>query len=60
MHELEQVKLGSNTFAEGAIELILRHALGCLRLCRNLCYGSLVDACREYYCAMSTMYCNLQ
>lgn len=47
MHELELVKLGVNTFDEGAIELILRNAQGNLRLCRNLCYGSLVEACRE-------------
>lgn len=45
--ELEIVKLGINTFDEGAIEVILRNAQGNLRLCRNLCYGSLVEACRE-------------
>ena len=41
------VKLGINTFDEGAIELILRNAQGNLRFCRNLCYGSLVESCRE-------------
>ena len=45
--ELESVKLGVNTFDSAAIELIIRSAQGNLRLCRNLCYGSLVEACRE-------------
>ncbi|AJQ96203.1 type II secretory pathway, component ExeA (predicted ATPase) [Gynuella sunshinyii YC6258] len=45
--ELEIVKLGINTFDERAIEIILRHAQGNLRLCCHLCYGSLVEACRE-------------
>lgn len=45
--ELEAVKLGINTFDTGAVELIIRSAQGNLRLCRNLCYGSLVEACRE-------------
>ncbi len=47
VRELEAVKLGINTFDEGAIEVILRNAQGNLRLCRNLCYGSLIEACRE-------------
>lgn len=45
--ELEAVKLGINTFDDSAIELIIRNAQGNLRLCRNLCYGSLIEACRE-------------
>jgi MSHA biogenesis protein MshM len=45
--ELESVRMGINTFAEGAMELIIRSARGNLRLCRNLCYGSLIDAARE-------------
>lgn len=45
--ELEAVKLGINTFDGGAVELILRNAQGNLRLCRNLCYGSLIEACRD-------------
>jgi MSHA biogenesis protein MshM len=45
--ELEAVKMGINTFNESAIELIIRSAQGNLRLCRNLCYGSLIEACRE-------------
>lgn len=45
--ELEAVRLGVNTFDAAAIELIIRSAQGNLRLCRNLCFGSLVEACRE-------------
>lgn len=47
IRELEAVRLGANTFDDGALELILRCAQGNLRLCRNLCYGSLVQACRH-------------
>ncbi len=46
-NELDAVRMGANTFDEGATELILRSVQGNLRLCRNLCYGSLVEACRE-------------
>jgi len=45
--ELEAVRMGANTFDDAAIELIIRSAQGNLRLCRNLCYGSLIEACRE-------------
>ncbi len=45
--ELEAVRMGANTFDEAASELIIRSAQGNLRLCRNLCYGSLIEACRE-------------
>ena len=45
--ELEAVRMGINTFNEGAMELIIRSAQGNLRLCRNLCYASLIDACRD-------------
>jgi type II secretory pathway predicted ATPase ExeA len=45
--ELTAVKLGANTFDDSAAELILRSVQGNLRLCRNLCYCSLVEACRE-------------
>jgi type II secretory pathway predicted ATPase ExeA len=45
--ELEAVRMGINTFDTAAIELILRSAQGNLRLCRNLCYGSLIEAARE-------------
>lgn len=45
--ELEAARMGINTFDEAAMELIIRSAQGNLRLCRNLCYGSLIEACRE-------------
>ncbi len=45
--ELDAVTMGANTFDTPAIELIIRWVHGNLRLCRNLCYGSLVEACRE-------------
>lgn len=45
--ELEAVRMGINTFDPAATELIVRSAQGNLRLCRNLCYGSLIEACRE-------------
>jgi type II secretory pathway predicted ATPase ExeA len=45
--ELESARMGINTFDPAAIELILRSAQGDLRLCRNLCYGSLIEAARE-------------
>lgn len=47
LNELEQVRLGVNTFDNGATELIIRSSEGNLRLCRNLCYASLIDACME-------------
>ena len=45
--ELEAVRLGANTFDEAATELIIRSAQGNLRLCRNLCYASLIETCWE-------------
>ncbi|MEJ2045954.1 MAG: hypothetical protein P8X89_22075 [Reinekea sp.] len=56
--ELEIVKLGINTFDEGAIEVILCNAQGNLRLCRNLCYSSLVEACRENKMAVTIQHVN--
>ncbi|MCO4321240.1 hypothetical protein [Aliidiomarina quisquiliarum] len=47
VRELEAARLGLNTFNEAAMELIIRSAQGNLRLCRNLCYGSLIEAARE-------------
>lgn len=47
LSELEAVRLGINTFDDSAVELILRSVQGNLRLCRNLAYASLVDACRQ-------------
>jgi MSHA biogenesis protein MshM len=45
--ELEAVRLGANTYDSAATELITRSAQGNLRLCRNLCYGSLIETCLE-------------
>ena len=45
--ELENAKMGINTFEEGAMQLIVRSSEGNLRLCRNLCLGSLIEAARE-------------
>lgn len=56
--ELEAVKLGINTFDEGAIELIVRNAGGTLRLCRNLCYGSLIETCIDKKRAVSIKHVN--
>lgn len=45
--ELEKAKMGINTFDEGAMALIIRSVQGNLRLCRNLCLASLIEAARE-------------
>lgn len=45
--ELETAKMGINTFDEAAMALIIRSSEGNLRLCRNLCLGSLIEAARE-------------
>lgn len=45
--ELESAKMGINSFDEAAVSLIIRSAEGNLRLCRNLCYASLIEAARE-------------
>lgn len=45
--ELAAVGLGANTFDEAALQVILRAVQGNLRLCRNLCYASLVAACLD-------------
>lgn len=45
--ELETAKMGINTFDEAALALIVRSTEGNLRLCRNLCYASLIEAARE-------------
>jgi len=42
--ELESVRMGLNTFDSAATELIIRSAQGNLRLCRNLCYASLIES----------------
>ena len=45
--EIEAVRLPKASFEEGALEVILRAVQGNLRLCANLCYGSLLEACRQ-------------
>lgn len=45
--QLTQAKMSTTTFDEGAMTLILRNSEGNLRLCRNLCMGSLIEAARE-------------
>lgn len=45
--ELGAVGLGVNTFDEAALQVIARAVQGNLRLCRNLCYASLVETCRD-------------
>ncbi|MBK8974089.1 MAG: AAA family ATPase [Hahellaceae bacterium] len=45
--ELEAAKMGIHTFDEAATALIIRCVEGNLRLCRNLCLASLIEAARE-------------
>ncbi len=45
--ELAAVGLGANTLDEAAMQVILRAVQGNLRLCRNLCYASLIATCRD-------------
>lgn len=42
--ELENAKMGINTFDENALHIIIRSSEGNLRLCRNLCVSSLIEA----------------
>lgn len=56
--ELEAARMGINTFDSAAVELIIRSAQGNLRLCRNLCYGSLIEACRETKKIVTISYVN--
>ena len=53
--ELAAVGLGANTFDEAALQVIARAVQGNLRLCRNLCYASLVATCldRQRICTVS-------
>jgi len=60
--ELAAVGLGANTFDEAALQVILRSVQGNLRLCRNLCYASLVATCleRQRICTVSHVNVALQ
>ena len=50
--------MGINTFEEGAMQLIIRSAEGNLRLCRNLCLASLIEAARETKKVVTTTHVN--
>lgn len=56
--ELESVRLGLNVFSDGAMDLIIRSTQGNLRLCCNLCYGSLIEACRDQKRSVSITHVN--
>lgn len=58
LDSLAAVRMGANTFDEAATELIIRSAQGNLRLCRNLCYGSLVEAAIETKKAVTIAHVN--
>ncbi len=45
--ELDQVKLGHNTFTEDALELIVRSVDGILRKARNLCISCMIESVRN-------------
>jgi type II secretory pathway predicted ATPase ExeA len=56
--ELDAVRLPHTVFDEGSLELIQRAVQGNLRLCRNLCYASLVEACRHNQRSVSITHVN--
>ena len=60
--ELAAVGLGANTLDEAALQVILRAVQGNLRLCRNLCYASLVATCLDHQriCTVSHVNAALQ
>jgi MSHA biogenesis protein MshM len=60
--ELAAVGLGANTFDDAAIQVILRAVQGNLRLCRNLCYASLIATCiaQQRICTISHVNAALQ
>jgi type II secretory pathway predicted ATPase ExeA len=60
--ELAAVGLGINTLDEAALQVILRAVQGNLRLCRNLCYATLVATCidRQRICTVSHVNAALQ
>ena len=58
MAELDAVGLGHNTIDSAAVELILRSSQGNLRLCLNLCYSSLIEACRDSKRSVSITHVN--
>ncbi len=58
IQELEGAGMGINTFDEGALQLIIRSAEGNLRLCRNLCLASLIEAARDAKKAVTITHVN--
>ncbi len=59
---LSVVGLGAHTFDDAALLVILRAVQGNLRLCRNLCYASLVATCLDHQriCTLSHVNAALQ
>lgn len=47
LSQLDQAKLGHNTFTEDAVDLIVRSSEGVLRKTRNLCLSCLLEAVRS-------------
>lgn len=62
INELATVGLGANTFDEAALQVVVRAVQGNLRLCRNLCYASLIAACLDHQriCTVSHVNAALQ
>lgn len=60
--ELAAVGLGANTIDEAALQVILKAVQGNLRLCRNLCYASLIATCLDHQriCTVSHVNAALQ
>jgi len=56
--ELDEARLGANTFDDSAVEVIKRSVQGNLRLCRNLCFSSLISACQENKKVVTTSHVN--
>ena len=48
LRELDRVALSHNTFTENALDLIVRSSEGVLRLAKNLCIGTLIEAVRDH------------
>lgn len=62
INELSSVGLGANTFDEAALQVVVRAVQGNLRLCRNLCYASLIATCldQQRICTVSHVNTALQ
>jgi type II secretory pathway predicted ATPase ExeA len=62
INELAAVGLGANTIDEAALQVIVRAVQGNLRLCRNLCYASLIATCLDHQriCTVSHVNAALQ